>query len=538
MYTALSAPVVRSLEGRGDAADREARHRDLLARIRAFPPAPRILLLEPYYPPEAAWGSVKVEQGFLPPLGTISIYRWLKEHGRDATFLDTQFGDLTEAGLRERLRTGRFDLVGLPLFTSTADYVFRTARCVRETLPDAVIVFGGVHATSRSAETLAESPECDFVVRREGELTMLALIDGLVRHEADFGAVTGLTWRNGAHTAMLNPDRALMPDLDALPRGMFGDLDLRRYVPHPTQYVRLPNYPLVTQRGCPYGCTFCEAHVALGRKLRLLSPARVIEELKILVYEKGARGIYFQDSTFTINRQYVTELFECMLKEKLDFLRWSCTTRTDRVDPEMLALMHAAGCRNILYGIESGNEESLKVVRKGISVERQAQAVAWTHAAKITMTCTYILCLPGETEAMVANTVAYAKKLAAQMSLFYLPVPYPGSELHRICKESGGLREDAAWSDYLSIDFDNPIYVNPLIGKERMKYWYRRAYAEYYRTPRVWWHNALALWRDGGLGRYVRGFRALRALVTHKAGPSGGRTEQDPDTSAPRRPTA
>ena len=120
----------------------------------------------------------------------------------------------------------------------------------------------------------------------------------------------------------------------------------------------------MTQRGCPYPCTFFEAHVALGKKLRLFSPRRVVEELKILKYEKGARGIYFQDSTFTLNKKYMTELFDLMIKEGVNDLLWSCTTRTDRVDPELLAHMYEAGCRNILYGIESGNQQSLDVLKK------------------------------------------------------------------------------------------------------------------------------------------------------------------------------
>lgn len=493
-------------------------HERRLARFRRFPDAPRVLLLEPFYPPEATWGSVKVEQGFLPPLGTISIYRWLREKGYDVTFLDTQFGDLTEADLRAALADGGYHMVAMPLFTPTADHVFATARLVREVLPDAIVVYGGVHATSMSAETLGESPECDFVVRREGEDTMVELIEALRRHATAFDAIAGLTWRRDAETAVLNPDRRLLPALDDLPAGVFGDLDLSRYVPHPTQYVRLPNYPFVTQRGCPYPCSFCEAHVALGKKLRVLSPERVIEELKILKYEKGARGIYFQDSTFTINRKYITRVFEGMIREGLNELLWSCTTRTDRVDPELLSLMYEAGCRNILYGIESGNQQSLDLINKGITVERQAEAVQWTHDARITMTNSFILCLPGETEDMVANTIRYARKLAAQMSLFYLPVPYPGSDLYQSCKETGGIREAEGWGDYLSIDFDDPIYVNPKIGKERMQYWYKRAYLDYYTDPRVWLSNARALVWNGGVSRYLRGLNALRALVMRNYG--------------------
>lgn len=518
MYIPLNDPQCVAVATAG-AHPTEFSHAHRLERISRFPSTdPKIGLIEPFYPPEAAWGSVKVEQGYLPPLGTISIYRWLKHEGFDVTFVDSQFGDFTEDSFRALLRKKAFDLVGLPLFTPTADYVFRTASIIREVLPNCLIVFGGVHATSMPAETMGECPACDFIVRREGEQTMAELLRALQVQATDFSAILGLCWRPGDGVVALNPDRVLLPALDELPLGMFGDLDLRRYVPHPTQYIRLPNYPLVTQRGCPYPCSFCEAHVALGKKLRLFSPARVIEEIKILKYEKQAKGLYFQDSTFTINRKYVTELFEGMIREGLNDLLWSCTTRTDRVDPDLLALMYQAGCRNILYGIESGNEQSLRFIRKGITVERQAEAVGWTHKAKITMTNSFILCLPGETEKMVENTIDYAKKLAAQMSLFYLPVPYPGSDLYQACKETGGIRPHDRWSDFLSIDFDNPIYVNPLIGAERMKYWYKRAYFEYYTSPGVWLSNLKALAWNGGAGRYLRGVNALRALLLHRGG--------------------
>jgi anaerobic magnesium-protoporphyrin IX monomethyl ester cyclase len=486
-------------------------------RFKKFPSNPKILLLEPFYPPEAAWGSVKVEQGFIPPLGTISIHRWLKEKGYDVDFIDTQFGDYDEEGIKSILRENQYNLIGLPVFTPTANYVFETAKLIRTVLPDCIIVYGGVHVTDCAAQSLEESPECDFIIRREGELTLVELMETLKRDVTDFSHIDGLTWRKADDTIVLNPDRDLLPELDALPLGFFGDLDLTRYVPHPTQYVQLPTYSVVTQRGCPYPCTFCEAHVALGKKLRLFSPDRVVEELKILKYEKGAKGIYFQDSTFTLNRKYVTSLFELMIKEGVNDLLWSCTTRTDRVDPELLSLMYDAGCRNILYGIESGNQQSLDVLKKNIKVDIQEQSVEWTHKAKITMLCSYILCLPGETEEMVQNTIKYAKRLSSQMALFYLPVPYPGSELYKVCKENGGIRETNNWVEYLSIDFDNPVYVNPIIGKERMKYWYKKAYFEYYTYPKTWVTNFKALIYNGGFKRYLRGLNAVSSLLSHKS---------------------
>jgi len=486
------------------------------AYFKLFPKNPKILILEPYYPPEAAWGSLKVEQGYLTPLGTISIYRWLADKGYDVEFFDTQFGDHDANGLINYLKNGQYNLIGLPVFTPTASYVFETAKLVRKALPDCIIVYGGVHATDMSVESLEESPECDFIIRREGELTMVELIDALIAGKTDFGDIEGLTWRKTFETIIDNPDRSLMPELDETPLGMFGDLDLTRYIPHPTQYIKLPSYSIFTQRGCPYPCTFCEASTALGKQLRVFSPARVIEELKILKYEKGARGIYFQDSTFTLNRKYVVDLFERMVKEKLNDLVWSCNTRTDRVDPELLSIMYEAGCRTITYGIESGNQQSLDVLKKNIKVERQEEAVNWTHKAKISLLCSYILCLPGETEDMVQNTINYAKRLGSQMTLFYLPVPYPGSELYKLCKETGGLRETKNWNEFLSVDFDNPVYINPLIGKERMKYFYKKAYREYYISPSVWLNSIKSLLWNGGIHRYLRGINAVRSLVFHK----------------------
>jgi radical SAM superfamily enzyme YgiQ (UPF0313 family) len=283
-------------------------------------------------------------------------------------------------------------------------------------------------------------------------------------------------------------------------------------VPHPTQYVVLPNYPLVTQRGCPYPCTYCEASVILGKKARYFSVPRVIEELKILRDEKGARGVYFQDSTFTMNKKYVMELFEAMVRENVGLL-WSCNTRADRVDEELCAAMREAGCRQIILGIESGNQRSLDLVKKQTTVEVQTRGVQTIHKHRIATACSYILCLPGETEEMAWNTIEYAKSLASRIGMFYLPVPYPGSVLYQACAEDGGIRPTDAWSDFLAIDFENPVYVNPLIGKARMQEIYRTAFRKYYSDPHVWWSNIRALGWGLPVGAGFRGLNALTSLV-------------------------
>lgn len=478
---------------------------------------PRILLLEPMIPASGKWGSLAAHRGYLPPLGVCSLYTWLKHLDYDVDFIDTQFGDISEDNLAQRLQARQYDLVGIPVFTNTADYCFSSATFVRKHLPDAVIAFGHVHATTMPALTLQQSPDTDVICVGEGEHTIVDLIEQTAAGTRDWSKVPGVAYRDSMGQVHTTEPRTFIADLDDLPLGLYGDLDLTRYVPHVTQYRVLPNYPFLTQRGCPYPCTFCEAAAVLGKKPRRYSPERVIEELKILKYEKGARGIYFQDSTLTTDRKYVVRLLDLMIKEDLNLL-WSCTTRTDRVDPEILALMRASGCRQILYGIESGNQKSLDILKKKLKVETQTQAVHWTHEAGIAMSNSFIICLPEEDEQDVANTIRYARSLASETALFYLPVPYPGSELFKTCRETGGIREDYEWSDFLAIDFDNPVYVNPKIGKERMKYWYRRAFLSYYSSPRVIWRNLTSLKTKTDWIRVMRGGRAVASLLTHGAG--------------------
>ena len=135
--------------------------------------------------------------------------------------------------------------------------------------------------------------------------------------------------------------------------------------------------------------------------------------------------------------------------------------------------------------------------------------IAMTKKEGIKVLATFILGIPGEDERMVMNTIKFAKKLAPHTALFFLPVPYPGSELYRTCKKTGGLREDAKWEDYLSIDFDNPVYVNPLLGKEKMKNLYQKAFKIFYTNPKIIWINLISIRSFPEARRYLRASNVL-----------------------------
>lgn len=473
----------------------------------------KVLLLEPFVPEEAKWGSFKTAKGFILPMGMIAIYSYLKSKGVNVKFIDTQFAEYSKDDIRKLiLEDNELKIIGIPVFTNSAYYSFNTTKFCKQVRPDLTIVLGGVHVTVLPERTLQECPWADYIVIGEGEITFYELVSRLAGGKTPTD-IAGIGYRANREIKINSP-RPYIQNLDELPLTCYEDIDLSRYVPHPTQYKILPNFPFLTQRGCPYQCTFCEAAIVHGKKIRHYSVERVINELEILVREFGARGIYFQDSTFTINRNYTLQLMEKMIEANLN-LQWACNTRCDRVDAELLQLMKRAGCWMINYGLESANQESLDILKKGFQVEQIIKSIEMTKKIGIAAVGNFILAIPGENQEMVENTIKFAKKLLPDIALFYLPVPYPGSELYQICRKTGGLREDALWEDYLAVDFDHPVYINPLLGEKKMKYYYRKAYREFYSNPRYLIKMLFKIRSYDDIKRYWRGLSGFLGSLSY-----------------------
>jgi len=470
----------------------------------------KILLLEPMQSKEERWGSFSKESGTNPPLGLFSIYAYMKQKHFDIELIDTQVTPLTSDQLAERLIEKKYDIIGIPVFTITAYAAFQTAALCKKILPHVLIVFGNVHATAFPERTLRECPEADIIVLGEGEYTLEEIVRNHVQgdHIEGIESIKGIAYRQG-EAVRINERRPLIPDLDALP-SIFDYVEVDQYVPFPHYYRVLPAVSSMTQRGCPFSCSFCAAAVVHGNKTRFRSVSSVVKELKSLKAKFGIRSVYFQDSTMTVSKEYILALCREIRRAELH-IEWSCFSRVDCVDTEILKAMRAAGCWQICYGVESGNAASLEVIGKGgaITLALIEKTISETKKAGINVLASFILGLPGEDEAMVMKTIKFALKLAPQTALFFLPMPFPGTKLYESCARSGGIRSDATWLDYRGIDFDDPVYVNPLLGKEKMKQLYHLAWRRFYLSPRVWMAHFGSLRSLAGLKRYQRAGRAL-----------------------------
>ncbi|MBI2996311.1 MAG: cobalamin B12-binding domain-containing protein [Candidatus Melainabacteria bacterium] len=486
----------------------------------------RTLVIQPPISDEMMWGRFKKGSGYVPPLGIMYIASFMESKGFHADILDCLVERYKISDLKEYLSKNKYDLIGITCMTNSALDAYESVKVAREVCPSALIVMGGVHPTALPEQTLKETPETDLIIIGEGEQTFVDLATCL-KEDKDYHSISGIAyWSKEENKVKYTTPRTPIPDLNSLPFPAYDKVPMKKYIPHVTQYIDLPNYPVVLQRGCPYQCTYCDHGAVLGRKIRSLSVERAIENIKYLVKNYGAKGIYFLDSVFTVRRDYIMKLLPEIEKLKISF---ACNARADQLDLELLTAMKKAGCWMIQIGIESGNIKSLELIKKAsyssafkpdpndpngrpYLLNKYEQEIRNCQKLGIQVMASYILGLPGETVEDVETTIRFAKRLATETALFFLPVPYPGSHLLTQAKEDGGLKENMSWKDYSAVDYSNPVYINPRIGKEKMQELLKRAFDEYYKQPIVIYRNLKAIKSLKDIAKYVKAFRALSGV--------------------------
>ncbi len=361
----------------------------------------------------------------------------------------------------------------------------------------------GTHVTPIPGRTMEAFPSLDFVLRGEPELTLRELIDSLegrqledvqlvklfrdtdpgwrplsaseAREREDLSHVKGLVWRRDGQVTF-NADRPFIANLDGLPLPRHDMLPLEAYrIP----MLKGPYSFIVTSRGCTGGCRFCIKHVSYQYSIRLRSPENIVAEIEMLC-DLGVRNIHMYADSFTVSRDQVMGLCRLIIESGIE-IRWTCNSRVDYVDEEMLQTMARAGCWTISWGIESGNEQILRRVRKGTDPQKVARALAWSKRAGIRNWGYFIIGLPGETEETIQETIAFSKKLPLDLALFHIAAPYPGTPFFFEVVENNWFRPGTQWEE---IDMDRSTVLDyPGLPAERLEYWQRRAFREWAMRP-------------------------------------------------------
>jgi hopanoid biosynthesis associated radical SAM protein HpnJ len=415
----------------------------------------------------------------------------------------------------------------LVLFTSTVGFKGDCAMATRmkETNPKLKICFVGPHVTTLPDQTLRDCPAIDFIVRREFDYATVEFANG--KSLADILGVSYLKDGKVVH----NPDRPDVTDLDALPDATDiykRDLDVRRYnVP----FLLHPYVAFYTTRGCPAQCTFCLwPQLLSGHPWRKRSTDRVAREMaKVKEYWPDLKEVFFDDDTFNIQKARTIELCSKLKPLKMT---WSCTSRVT-TDYETLKAQKESGCRLLIVGYESGNQQILKNIKKGATVERARDFTRDTKKLGLLVHGDFIIGLPGETRETIQQTINFAKELDVETIQVSLAHAYPGTELYDFAKQNGFIVNEQSMVDEGGHQLAMIEY--PGLPREEALDAVHRFYDEYYFRPKAVFRIVRkAVFNNSERKRLYKEARSFMKLRAQRKKYVAGR-RQEPTTPAPAR---
>jgi anaerobic magnesium-protoporphyrin IX monomethyl ester cyclase len=423
----------------------------------------------------------------MPPLGLMSIAAYLEERGVEVEIIDC-YG--TSAGIDELAAdiVARCpDTVGFSCTTSCFLEGYAIAERLKDKDDGINVVFGGAHASAVGPALLDVFPAIDYLVMGEGELTFYELISS-ARENVD--SIPGVGYRLGGK-GTLSSVRQNIEDLDSLPfpaYHLLPEFPKRYYLPL-FSYPTAPNTSVISSRGCPYQCSYCDRSV-FRKGFRANSPAYVHEHLDYLHRDFGIRHVFFYDDLFTFDRGRIEAL--CVLKEKKRLpVTYNCIARLEHVDEELLVLLKRSGCWQVNFGIESGDPELLGKHRKGYALDEVHRKLLMVKNAGMRVKGLFMVGLPGETEQSIRRTIDYALSLPLDEINVTKFTPFPGAPVYRTIGEHGDFTED--WPAMNCMNF---VFVPRGLTRERMEELYNEFIRSFYRRTRIHWGYTRMLWKS------------------------------------------
>jgi anaerobic magnesium-protoporphyrin IX monomethyl ester cyclase len=423
-----------------------------------------ILLINP---PTKYWNACT-------PVGLASVAAYLREKGYRVAMIDAPAEDMGIMSILREISQTNPSYVGITGMSHQAVSAYALAKAIKEDFPDKKLIIGGVHASLFPEEPLMEG--ADFVVIGEGELTIEELLSAL-REGKSVGQIAGLGWKDKG-VIRINSERAFVPDLNVLPEPARDLLPMERY----TEEKIFGNVALevMFSRGCPYNCVFCSSPKLWKRRVRSRSVPKMIEELRGLVRTYGIRYFMLNDDSFTINKKFVAEFCKALRDSDLR-IKWSCLTRVNIVDEEMLRDMKSAGCVRVSYGIESGNQDVLNFVHKYTNLDMIRKAVKITKKVGIPACLLMIIGHPTETEEKARDSLNFMRELDPYSYGFQMMVPFVGTELFDSLAKDTGTISTTKWEEYVT--GVKPIFIPKGLTSEKIYSFFIEANMEN-NTPR------------------------------------------------------
>lgn len=442
-----------------------------------------------------------------------------EKNGFEIAFIDAPAKQLDERETLERVKkeSENFGLFVLDTSTPSIYSDVNFGAKLKECYPESRVMLVGTHPSAVDVETLNINPAIDFVARHEYDSIVLETARAL-ESGGSLSKVRGLTYRNDMGEIERNSDADYIEDLDEIPMAapfIKKYLDIGDYVFPAASY---PAIQIFTGRGCPSHCNFCVYPQTLhGHRYRLRSPQNVVEEFEYIAENfPEVHEVVIEDDTFTANKKRVLEICDLLIEKGLHrHLRWLCNARVN-IDLETMQAMKRAGCRLIIPGFESYNEQILNNIKKGSNLKLIDEYVANAKKARLMVHACYMVGNQGETRETMETTLDAALRFKTDTAQFFPLIPYPGTEAYEWARENGYISGN--YEEYLQEDGTlNSVLNTPELSAQELVDFCSYARRKYYMRP---WYIAHRLWMGikdpQDLKRSLKAFGRLRLTLFSK----------------------
>jgi radical SAM superfamily enzyme YgiQ (UPF0313 family) len=407
-----------------------------------------------------------------PPLGLAYIASVLKQN-HEVKIIDSNILNYAIEDVERRLRSFNPDVVGITSVTPSIYEAYKVAEIAKKVREDCKVILGGPHATFMPRQTMEECKYIDIIVRGEGEETIKELIKNIEKG-TPLNEVKGITFREKNKIIDTEP-RPFIKNIDDIPFPSRDLLPIHLYKFNGVKYTTM-----LTSRGCPFKCSFCSSSRLFGGYWRGRSPENVLEEMKIIYEEYGIKNIEFIDDTFTLNQERAEKICNEIIKQGWD-ISWGASSRVDTLSKKLVEKMKKAGCWIVYLGIESGSQEILNAIGKGITLEQVKKAVKILKDVGIQVLGSFIIGFIQDTKKTIKETIKFAKNLNLDYAQFSILTPYPGTPIFYYAKKNNMLLTEN-WSRYTAIE---PIIKIKEVSEKEIKALLQEAYITFYLRPRI-----------------------------------------------------
>ena len=395
------------------------------------------------------------------PLGLGYIAHTLIIEGHDVEILDINALRPCEKEVSNKIRSSEYDVVGIGGMVTVYREVKNLARICKEHHPDKPVIAGGSVATS-IPNTILEKTDVDIVCMGEGEITIVELVNA-IQYLQPLEDVKGIWFKDGGGDIVVNELRTLIKDINTIPFPSYHLFPMEVYLKNPIGFLNLRKWDngggddkvdlsinILSSRGCVFNCIYCY-HDFMGGRYRKRSPMNIIQEIEFLIQEYDPSYFHFIDDNFVTHRKNVFEFCRLILERGLR-ITWGCSGRINSMDEKLLVAMKESGCRFITYGIESGSQRMLDVMKKQVKVEKVKEVLRLSMKHISVPSCTFIVGTPGENRETIRETVEFCKELTLVPEAIFFMTPYPGTELYQMALNSGKLSLDTEEEFIMSLE--------------------------------------------------------------------------------------